>query len=273
MHSLIHSFIYLFAFFAPLSIVIYSFSNTRYSSKRIKPQTCTVDWLRDPSWCVLAFRIICILRCVLFVLVPIKSLFPKYLHGWSRCHVSILAWMSRCHVNLALCRSRFATDAVRVTLLNQQFLTLFVATFGWSTQWHLLRTNRSDEGLTLETSAFSISVRWSIYIINSVDKPNFRVSLPHRRSTTVSSKTNPLNPKGNCLSKLLHFHESCFRVHGYRWETHRKMLLAVANEKKQGWSNSVRNIYCFIQSFKSHCLSSSGSYKLWLQGTGTLQFK
>ena len=40
--------------------------------------------------------------------------------------------------------------------------------------------------------SFSISLRWSIYIINSVDKPNFRVSLPHRRSTTVSSETNPL---------------------------------------------------------------------------------
>ena len=40
--------------------------------------------------------------------------------------------------------------------------------------------------------SFSISVRWSIYIINSVDKPNFRVSLPHRRSTTVSLETNPL---------------------------------------------------------------------------------
>ena len=51
---------------------------------------------------------------------------------------------------------------------------------------------RSDEGLTFETSAFSISVRWSIYIINSVDKPNFRVSFLHRRSTTVSSETNPL---------------------------------------------------------------------------------
>ena len=32
---------------------------------------------------------------------------------------------------------------------------------------------RSDEGLTLETSAFRISVRWSIYIINSVDKTKF----------------------------------------------------------------------------------------------------
>ena len=40
--------------------------------------------------------------------------------------------------------------------------------------------------------SFSISVRWSIYIINSVDKPNFRVSLPHRCSTTVSLGTNPL---------------------------------------------------------------------------------
>ena len=40
--------------------------------------------------------------------------------------------------------------------------------------------------------SFPISVRWSIYIINSVNKPNFRVSLPHRRSTTVSIETNPL---------------------------------------------------------------------------------
>ena len=31
----------------------------------------------------------------------------------------------------------------------------------------------SDEGLTLETSAFRISVRWQIYIINSVDKTKF----------------------------------------------------------------------------------------------------
>ena len=34
---------------------------------------------------------------------------------------------------------------------------------------------RSDEGLTLETSAFRISLRWSIYIINSVD--NITLSL------------------------------------------------------------------------------------------------
>ena len=32
---------------------------------------------------------------------------------------------------------------------------------------------RSDEGLTLETSDFRISVRWPIYIINSVDKTKF----------------------------------------------------------------------------------------------------
>ena len=32
---------------------------------------------------------------------------------------------------------------------------------------------RSDEGLTLGTSAFRISVQWPIYIINSVDKTKF----------------------------------------------------------------------------------------------------
>ena len=36
-----------------------------------------------------------------------------------------------------------------------------------------VRALRSDEGLTLETSAFRISVRWPIYIINSVDKTKF----------------------------------------------------------------------------------------------------
>ena len=35
---------------------------------------------------------------------------------------------------------------------------------------------QSDEGLTLEMSAFRISVRWPIYIINSVDKTKFLYS-------------------------------------------------------------------------------------------------
>ena len=39
--------------------------------------------------------------------------------------------------------------------------------------WPPYRAIRSDEGLTLETSAFRISVRWPIYIINSVDKTKF----------------------------------------------------------------------------------------------------
>ena len=40
-------------------------------------------------------------------------------------------------------------------------------------------------------------------------------------------------------------------------------------------NKTVMNIDCFIQTFKRHvhCLSSSGSYKLWLSETGTLQFK
>ena len=40
--------------------------------------------------------------------------------------------------------------------------------------WPPYRDSKSsDEGLTLETSAFRISVRWPIYIINSVDKTKF----------------------------------------------------------------------------------------------------
>ena len=35
----------------------------------------------------------------------------------------------------------------------------------------------------------------------------------------------------------------------YGWETHRKMLLAAANELKQDWSNNVMNIDCFIGLF------------------------
>ena len=50
------------------------------------------------------------------------------------------------------------------------------------------RILRSDEGLTLETSAVIISVRRSIYIINSVDKTkNGLVLLPHRVGDTVAS--------------------------------------------------------------------------------------
>ena len=40
--------------------------------------------------------------------------------------------------------------------------------------------------------AFRISVRWPIFIINSVDKTkHFCILLPHRRSTTVSLETTP----------------------------------------------------------------------------------
>ena len=52
----------------------------------------------------------------------------------------------------------------------------------------ILSERRPDEGLTLETSAVIISVRCSIYIINSFDKTrNFRVLLPHRVGDTVAS--------------------------------------------------------------------------------------
>ena len=57
-----------------------------------------------------------------------------------------------------------------------------------SKSWHF-RAN--DEGLTLKTSAFRISVRWPIYIINSVDKTKFLYTTSPPRSTTVSLETTP----------------------------------------------------------------------------------
>ena len=46
---------------------------------------------------------------------------------------------------------------------------------------------RSDEGLTLETSAFQISFIVAIRLSTTrLIKPNFHVSLSHRRCTTVS---------------------------------------------------------------------------------------
>ena len=47
-----------------------------------------------------------------------------------------------------------------------------------------LRRIRSDEGLTLETSAFE-----SVYGVNSVDKAKLSCNTLHQRSTTVSLAT------------------------------------------------------------------------------------
>ena len=52
---------------------------------------------------------------------------------------------------------------------------------------------RSDEGLTLETSALESLYSGHFTFINSVDKTTL-VSTPQRRSTTVSLETNPLKP-------------------------------------------------------------------------------
>ena len=51
---------------------------------------------------------------------------------------------------------------------QKRYLALLVRLF--HCRVHFNSEFGSDEGLTLETSAFRISVRWSIYIINSVNK-------------------------------------------------------------------------------------------------------
>ena len=44
-------------------------------------------------------------------------------------------------------------------------------------KFHIQQTICSDEGQkNAGNVSFSIPVRWSIYIVNSVDEPNFRVS-------------------------------------------------------------------------------------------------
>ena len=50
----------------------------------------------------------------------------------------------------------------------------------------------SDEGLTLETSAFQSLYGGQFTLSTPLINLIFRVSLPHRRSTTVSLETNPL---------------------------------------------------------------------------------
>ena len=95
--------------------------------------------------------------------------------------------------------------------------------------------------------SFSISVRWSIYIINSVDKPNFRVSLPHRRSTTVSSETNPqtsyLLGMSRTMGGLNHLlglnHSEVLRVaRFYAWGSR--------VDRSRGMESRIEFIYIFI---------------------------
>ena len=59
---------------------------------------------------------------------------------------------------------------------------------------------RSDEGLTLETSAFRISVRWPIYIINSVDKTKFLY--PATRSSDFVNHSYDYRPNWTPLSPI-----------------------------------------------------------------------
>ena len=69
---------------------------------------------------------------------------------------------------------------------------------------------RSDEGLTLETSAFRISVRWPIYIINSVDKTKFLYTTSPPTQHHSFFRNYPFIHEQNSLSggqKKRHVHE------------------------------------------------------------------
>ena len=53
---------------------------------------------------------------------------------------------------------------------------------------------------TLETSAFRISVRWPIYIINCVDKTKFLYFYTSSSNKIWLARVIILNPKGNDFS-------------------------------------------------------------------------
>ena len=59
-------------------------------------------------------------------------------------------------------------------------------------------SGRSEEGLTLETSAFQIVHGGNSTFINTFDKTQISCSFSHRRSTTVSLETRNLSRKKNC---------------------------------------------------------------------------
>ena len=58
-------------------------------------------------------------------------------------------------------------------------------------EFALRQSDSSEEGLTLETSAFEFFTG-IIHIIDSVDKTKLSCNTLHRRSTTVSLETNAL---------------------------------------------------------------------------------
>ena len=76
----------------------------------------------------------------------------------------------------------------------------------------LIQAIRSDEGLTLETSAL-YSLRWPIYIFNLVDTTKLPC-YPHRRSTTVSLETFTLNSGKTMVSILYQTHRGVCPCHG-----------------------------------------------------------
>ena len=83
------------------------------------------------------------------------------------------------------------TEAATRTIPNWRFSHFVPATTSMDhTNVQMYKWIRSDEGLTLETSAFRISVRWPIYIINSVDNTKFLHTNVQSRISSLCSSAN-----------------------------------------------------------------------------------
>ena len=76
---------------------------------------------------------------------------------------------------------------------------------------------RSDEGLTLETSAFRISVLWPIYIINSVDKTKLLYTTSPPTQHHSFFRHYPLHSFVVQIKVRLNGFNICFNVHYYQY--------------------------------------------------------
>ena len=104
---------------------------------------------------------------------------------------------------------------------------------------------RSDEGLTLETSAFRISVRWPIYIINSVDKTKifvyyFPMAMQHHRFF----RNYPLLSSGWSIKPLTE-HEKARYIH----KLYTKLLVLKPGKHLLQALNHHHSIFVPSQSF------------------------
>ena len=99
----------------------------------------------------------------------------------------------------------FEIEGVRVITIDLSVIkregARSLSVYWWlkMTRWKRTGRKAPDEGLT---GSKRISLRWPTDIINPVYKSKFRRNTPHRRNTTVSLETYPLNKDLACVAEV-----------------------------------------------------------------------